>query len=133
MRLPTGGTKDVKDISVEVSGKDTEYWAGSYGAFFKDMQLTIEGPGATTVDLISPDSDWHLNQSTAIASSTAEEGTVIVFSYDFDSVWASVSEATMPQGVDWDRLTQLNFDTQVMGHWPNHSDTWWVKVCGYTK
>ena len=99
--LPTNGTADVKDISVSLSGKDSEYWAGSYGAFYKDMQLTIEGPpsnggGVATVDLISPGGDWHLDSSTAKAWDTTEEGRIIVFSYDLDSVWASVSQTSMP-------------------------------------
>ena len=58
------GRIDIESIGVTLTGKDAEFWSGSYGTIWKDMALYV---GADRYSLLDDTSDWHIEESTAIA------------------------------------------------------------------
>ena len=85
--ISTNYSTDVKDIKVHIKGCDSEYWAGSYGAIFKEMSLSLEGD---QVELITDMSNWNMNGGSddAVMVDTADGGKKFIFSYNYDEVWA---------------------------------------------
>lgn len=80
------GRTDVSTIRVTMSGSDAEYWAGTYGATWKDMDLWV---GDHDISLLDDTSDWHVSSSSAIDRDDADgEGKEVQFSYYWDDVWA---------------------------------------------
>ena len=69
LSLRTNKSIDVKDIKIVIGGQDSEYWAGTYGAFFKDMKLVFKTDG---VDMLTDESNWGVDSSTAIAIDDAD-------------------------------------------------------------
>ena len=56
-------------------------------------------------------------------------GKEIQFSYYWDAVYAQAYQADNANAdVDWEALTQLNFDVNVRGGAPTYSDEWYVEV-----
>ena len=111
-----------------MAGQDAEYWAGTYGAFWKDMELYI---GDHDFSLLDDTSEWNVSGSSAIDRDDGKDGRgkEIQFSYYWDSVYAQTSAADHANAnADWDALTQLNFDVNVRGGWPTYSDGWKIRV-----
>ena len=70
-----------------MAGHDAEYWAGTYGALWKDMELYVE---KDTYSLLNDTSDWHVYNSSAIDRVDALDGhgKEFQFSFDYDTVIA---------------------------------------------
>ena len=64
LSLRTNKSIDVKDVKIVIGGQDSEYWAGSYGAFFKDMKLVFK---SDVVNMLTDESNWNVESSTAVA------------------------------------------------------------------
>ena len=132
LSVPTGGSTDVTDITVEIKGKDVEYWAGNYGTIFKDMQLYLDSPDYVLLD---DTSDWHISDSSAITRDDADGlGKEIQFSYYWDDVYASAVQkemaSNMPELSAEDTEAWLNFDVNVKGGWPTYEDQYKIKIQG---
>ena len=87
-------TKDcnITNVQVKMYGQDAEYWAGTYGAFWKDMDLYVikpDGVGNGRNSVLNDESEWHVSGSSAIARDDSDGvGKEIQFSYYWDNVWA---------------------------------------------
>ena len=56
-------------------------------------------------------------------------GKEIQFSYYWDAVYAQAYQADNANAdVDWEALTQINFDVNVRGGWPAYADWWRIEV-----
>ena len=56
-------------------------------------------------------------------------GKEIQFSYFWDTVYAKAYLADFENtDVDWEALTQINFDVNVRGGWPDYADWWYIVV-----
>ena len=119
---------DISNIKVAMAGQDAEYWAGTYGAFWKDMELYI---GDHDYSLLDDTSEWHVSASSAVDRDDSSDGRgkEIAFSYYWDTVYAQSFNADHGNAnVDWDAVSQLNFDVNVRGAWPTYEDGWKVSV-----
>ena len=103
-----------------MAGQDAEYWAGTYGAFWKDMELYI---GDHDYSLLDDTSEWNVSGSSAIDRDDGKDGRgkEIQFSNYWDTVYAQ-AYATFHANANTDKnaLTQLNFDVNVRGGWPTY-------------
>ena len=119
---------DISNIKVAMAGQDAEYWAGTYGAFWKDMELYI---GDHDYSLLDDTSEWHVSASSAVDRDDSSDGRgkEIAFSYYWDTVYAQSFNADHANAnADWDTVSQLNFDVNVRGTWPTYEDEWKVSV-----
>ena len=102
-----------------------------------DMDLYVwkEGPEGPepNYSLIDDTSRW--SNEWAISSAVSRDdpvdgiGKEIQFSYYWDAVSASTEQSDHAGAdVNWDRLTQLNFDFNVRGAWPEYGDDWKATV-----
>jgi hypothetical protein len=73
-----------------MNGQDAEYWAGTYGAFWKDMDLYVwkEGP-EPNYSLLDDSSEWSTSSAVSRDDPVDGIGKEIQFSYYWDSVSAS--------------------------------------------
>ena len=75
LEVPTGGSTDIGTIRVTIGGHDAEYWLGTYGAIWKDMDLFVVNPNyPERYTLLDDTSDWHVGDSSAIDRDDGSDG-----------------------------------------------------------